>query len=130
MKQLLLFITICCLAITGCNDDRAHAARKNSHAYFWTTNPSAGNAHLYIDQKDKGVLPFIADASDGSPKTEVISKGLKLTLKEGEYAVEARDAQGNTITTGKVSIDLGTNDQQINSSWNNDHVKVHVVYAE
>ena len=90
---------------------------KGYNTYFWTSSNTGHVYHLYIDDKDRGELPYLKEApfcSDNSSKQHA----LYLPLPSGSYDVEVKDEAGNVKyaerlffkrTAGSTTISATTN---------------------
>jgi hypothetical protein len=130
MKKILILSAgpVYLLLLAGFTCSRSDTGTETGKAFFWKKADSATIHYLYIDNVEKGVLPFIS-TSLTTPGTDVAQKqGLSLTLKMGRYDIIAKDKSGNILCTGSLFLKKTEGSEEIKSSWENDKCSVEVVY--
>jgi hypothetical protein len=87
MKKVF-FAAACFAFIAGCQKKSG-----GFQTYFWCSTKTASQQYLFIDGKEKGVLPYLAQApacaNDNSKQ-----QALLVFLPSGKYEIEIRDEQG------------------------------------
>lgn len=87
------------LLLTQCHkqDDSVFQVR------FYTTHAQDPRT-LYIDNADKGTLPYFAQAPQCGQAYSDGLQPLVVTLRSGHYTIVGKDAQGHTTTYGTMGI--------------------------
>jgi hypothetical protein len=90
MRKINLTICIWCIFLFSSCDHFT----QGFNTYFWTSSNTAAKYHLYIDNKDRGILPYLdqAPVCDNEPLKH---KALYLPLPSGSYDLEVKDEKGN-----------------------------------
>lgn len=97
IKIALLFSII--IILTNCKK-----IGKTHHVYFYTDiNTSKESLALFVDKKNKGILPYINVVTSALNDT-VISNTLHFSLRSGKYNLEVKDVNGNIKYLGTLKI--------------------------
>ena len=110
--NLVFYITVCMLLLSSCDP-----LTKGFNAYFWTSSNTGRNYHLYIDDKDKGILPYLQDApfcNDSSSR----QKALYLSLPSGYYDLEVKDEGGNVKYAERLFVKRTSGSSTISATTN------------
>lgn len=87
-----------------------------AHVYFWTSH-AYGQPHLFVNDTDKGPLPWFPKAftcKDDSAK----EKALYLLLPAGKYRLAVKDSTGTTRVSTTFTFYLSPGHTNIGTSSN------------
>lgn len=101
---------------------------KTAKASFWKRTDDAVTHYLYIDNTEKGVLPFIPDSLTTPGSNIAQEQGLTIHLKSGSYNIMAKDKSGSILCTGTLFMKNTRGSTEIKSSWENGKCSTLVVY--
>ena len=110
--NLISYIAVCMILLSSCDH-----FTKGFNTYFWTSSNTGHVYHLYIDDKDRGVLPYLKNAPFCNDKSSK-HQALYLPLASGSYDLEVKDESGNVKyaerlfikrTVGSTTISATTN---------------------
>ena len=86
--------------------------------YFWSSNALESGLHLYINGRERGMVPVLSTApscnDDYSKK-----QALYIPLPSGKYKIELRDSSGKTIAAETFKIFYSSHDITISSTVDN-----------
>ncbi|MEP7372769.1 MAG: hypothetical protein ABI675_05220 [Chitinophagaceae bacterium] len=130
MKKIvvLLVVPVYLLLVAGftCNNP-AVTTGEPGNASFWKKSATAETHYLYIDNMEKGVLPFIPGSP--TPGSDIMQKqGLSVILKPGNYDIVVKDSIGNILCEGTLYLKRTENSKEIKASWKNDQCMLQVAY--
>jgi hypothetical protein len=108
--NILLCITLLWIACSNCV-----VHNQSFNARFYTSSHSETTWHLYIDDADKGVLPFIAAEPDCDNPT-FKRQALLIQLPSGEYDIDVKDQQGNLGYSGTIKVKRSRSSMSLSSS--------------
>lgn len=97
-------------------------------AYFWKKSDPGVTHYLYIDNQEKGILPFLPDSLTTPGNVIVQERRLSLNLKPGSYDIIAKDTSGNILCEGTLFLKRAESLKEVNSSWKNDKCRVEMIY--
>lgn len=101
---LLLFLTQC------------HQKSETFQAYFWTNSEPATTNYLFINDTNRGVLPFLSTAPECN-NSESKEGALYLPLPSGTYKIAVIDKEGKVKHAEKYSLLLSSGTKSINSTF-------------
>jgi len=130
MKKIcvLLAIPAYMLLLAGFTCTHSSYGTKVGQAAFWKKSDPGTTHYLYIDNVEKGILPFLPDSLT-TPGSDITQKqGLSLLLQPGRYDIIAKDKEGNVLCKGALSLKKTSDSQETKTSWENDKCIVEVVY--
>jgi hypothetical protein len=130
MKKLLILSAgpAYLLLLAGFTCSRPDTGTGKAQAFFWKKTDSAVTHYLYIDNTEKGVLPFLSAALT-TPGSDIAQRqGLSLNLKTGDYDIMVKDKNGNILCNGTLLLKRSKGSEEIKSSWNNSNCSVEVVF--
>ena len=90
----------CAITLYACKSDT-----QPFHTYFWTSSAPLTKLFLYIDDENKGSLPYLQKGPTCENETEK-KQALYVKLESGSYEVSVRDEQGNIKFTETLEVDL------------------------
>lgn len=130
MKKLLILSAgpAYLLLLAGFTCSHPGTDAKTGKAFFWKKTDSAVTHYLYIDNTEKGVLPFLSGSLTVPGSDIAQKKGLFLTLKTGSYDIVTKDKNGNILCNGTLFLKKTSGSEEIKSSWNNSNCSVEVVF--
>ena len=107
MKKILLLLVVPAylLLVAGftCNETAASTGEPGK-ASFWQKKETEETHYLYIDNTERGVLPF-SPGSVITPGNDIVQKkGLSVSLKPGNYDIVVKDSVGNIFCEGTLSL--------------------------
>ena len=85
---------------------------KPFHTYFWTSSPPQTKLFLFIDDQNKGTLPYLQKGPTCDNET-LKKQTLYVLLESGAYEVSVRDEAGNIKFTETLEVDLTGGDKTI-----------------
>lgn len=113
MKKILTAIAglLSLVMLTQCNKKT-----ETFQAYFWTKSEPGTTNYLFVDDTNRGVLPFLSEAPEcNNPESK---KGaLYLPLPSGTYKIAVIDKDGKVKHAEKYSLLLSPGTKSINSSF-------------
>ena len=118
------------LLLAGFNCTHQAYGTEEGKATFWKKTSSAEKHYLYVDNVEKGMLPFLPDSSTVAGKINVQERGLSLILKPGRYEILAKDSSGNILCQGNLFLKRTPGSNEIKTSWENNKCSVEIVYSE
>ena len=131
MKKILmlLVVPVYLLLLAGftCNETAASTGEPGK-ASFWKKSATAETHYLYIDNTEKGLLPFLPDSLTTAGNDIVQKLGLTIILKPRSYAIVVKDSSGTIFCEGTLYLKRTENSKEIKASWENDQCMVDVVY--
>jgi hypothetical protein len=83
---------------------------------FWTSSAPDTKHHLYVNGKDKGVIPYSLTV----PRNNERNKMLALNLRSGKFKLQVKDGRGNTVYEERFRLKLSRNGTTIQSSGDDD----------
>lgn len=129
MKKIMMLLVVPAylLLVAGftCNNSAASTG-DTGKASFWKKSETAETHYLYINNDNKGVLPFLR-ASVTKPGSD-IAQNLSVVLKPGGYDIVVKDSSGNIFCEGTLFLKRTASSKEIRASWKNDRCTVEVVY--
>lgn len=96
--RLILFIAV--LFFVSC--DHYYDSRI-VRTCFWTSSAPNSPHHLYINGRDKGVIPYSLTV----PRADERNRLLAVNLHRGRFRIEVKDASGNTVYNERFRLKLG-----------------------
>ena len=130
MKKLLILSAgpVYLLLLAGFTCSHPGTDTKMGKAFFWKKTDSAVTHYLYIDNIEKGALPFLSNLLT-TPGSDIAQKqGLAINLKTGSYNITAKDKTGNILCTGTLLLKKTAGSEEIKTSWENGDCSVEVVF--
>ena len=73
------------------------------NAQFYTSIPT-GEHTLYIDDQNRGILPYFASAPQCGQSYGDGQRPLTVSLPAGEYRIAGKDAHGRSTTYGFITV--------------------------
>jgi hypothetical protein len=130
MKKLLVLLVAPAyiLVLAGFTCSYHNYGTEEGKASFWKKKDPGVTHYLYIDDTEKGVLPFLPDSLT-TPGSDIVQRqGLSMNLKPGRYAIMAKDNSGNILCSGTLLLKRTNSSEEISTSWENGNCSVEVVY--
>lgn len=129
--MLLLMVPFYFLLVAGftCNDPDASTGEPGT-AIFWKKKETAVTHYLYVDDVQKGVLPFLPALEKTTGSDAVQQQGLSVILKPGNYDILVKDSSGTIFCEGTLLLKRTAGQKEISASWENDQCMVQVLYAD
>jgi hypothetical protein len=115
MKRLSYWLIIIAVLLTaGCHEryDRS----RSMVTCFWTSSAPQTKHHLYVNGKDKGVIPYSLTV----PRTEERNRVLALNMRSGRFRLEVKDERGHTVYKERYRLRLSRSGRTIQSSGDDD----------
>lgn len=125
MKRSLYALCIAILLLAGCDHDYRYN-RRIVTAHFWTSSYPDDAHHLFINGKDKGILPYsltVPDIDRGSDR-----KTLTVPMKSGRFTIEVKNGSGKIVYREKFRLKLRLHGTTINSSTDDERGGTKLTY--
>jgi|GEM_PF-3067097 len=103
MKHYAVVIVASLFAVIVFTQCTKRDSGKIFNANFYTTN-ATGRLTLYVDDIDKGMLPYFALAPQCGAEYADGIKPLNLQLKSGKYKIVGKNEAGQVISSGIIQI--------------------------
>jgi hypothetical protein len=132
MKKILVLLAAPAylLVLAGFTCTHQSNGTEQGKASFWKKSDSRVTHYLYIDNEEKGILPFLPESLTTPGNVIVQEQGLSLNLKPSSYDIIAKDTSGNILCEGTLFLKRTESSKEIKSSKKNDKCKVEVVYSD
>lgn len=91
---------------------------RNWDVYFWTSNASENGFHLFINGRERGIVPLLSMApscNDDNSKRQT----LNISLPSGKYRLELKDSNGRTKAAETFKIYYSRHDITISTTVDN-----------
>lgn len=131
MKKILVLLAVPAylLLLAGFTCTHESHSTEEGKASFWKNSEPGITHYLYIDNEEKGILPFLPASLTTPGNVIAQEQGLSLNLKPGSYDIIAKDTSGNILCEGTLFLKRTESSNETKSSWKNDKCKVEVVYS-
>lgn len=115
MQKLMLVLLILLFLVV---EMRCSRGTRPFRAHFFTSNQQHGPLYLYIDGKNKGLLPYQSVApACGSDSLE--QQTLYVLLPSGKYRVEAKDKDRHVAISEELVLKLDASNLIISNNFDN-----------
>lgn len=98
----LFALTLALFLFSNCKKEH----NKNYKAFFYTDKGSAEQKlSLFIDGQYKGDLPYLTVHPTCDNNDPMRQQALPLTLESGKYKLDARDKDGNVVSSSTIKME-------------------------